>query len=70
MNKGITYNVPPSYPVFDMKSSEFANNNKLTTQVQVNQTPTTPTFIIQLSSLYMKPKLKWPKWSKWSKWSK
>ena len=50
MNKGTTYDVPPSYPVFDMKSSVFANNNKLTTQVQVNQTPTTPTFIIQLLS--------------------
>jgi len=50
MNKGTTYDVPPSYPVFDMKSSVFTNNNKLTTQVQVNQTPTTPTFIIQLPS--------------------
>ena len=50
MNKGITYNVSSSYPVFDMKSSVFANNNKLTTQIQVNQIPATPTFIIQLPS--------------------
>jgi SAM domain (Sterile alpha motif) len=48
MNKGSTYDVPPSYPVFDMKSSTLGNKSKLATQVQVNQTPTTPTFIIQL----------------------
>ena len=33
-----------------MKSSLFVNKNKLATQVQDNQTPATPTFIIQLLS--------------------
>src|SRR2546429_9990480 len=51
MNKGTTYDVPLSYPVFDMKSSITINKNNLRTQTQVNQTLSTPTptpIIIQL----------------------
>ncbi|CAB5342138.1 unnamed protein product [Rhizophagus irregularis] len=52
INKGATYEVPPSYPTFDAKSSVFVNKNNLTTQTQVSQTlPTTSTpIIIQLPS--------------------
>ncbi|PKY59814.1 hypothetical protein RhiirA4_482887 [Rhizophagus irregularis] len=52
INKGATYEVPPSYPTFDAKSSVSVNKNNLTTQTQVSQTvPATPTpIIIQLPS--------------------
>ncbi|GBB88277.1 hypothetical protein RclHR1_14820002 [Rhizophagus clarus] len=57
INKGTTYDIPPSYPVFDMKLSVFINKNNLTTQTQVNQTSTTSTpIIIQLpSQFYQNP---------------
>ena len=57
MNKGATLEVPPSYPVFDMKSSVSVNSkNNLTTQTQVNQTPAPPAppapIIIQLPNQF------------------
>jgi len=55
MNKGTTYDVPPSYPVFDMKSSVTINKNNLGTQTQVNQTLSTPTptpIVIQLPNQF------------------
>jgi len=54
MNKGTTYDIPPSYPVFDMKSSVTVNKNNLTTQAaQVNQTLSTPTpIVIQLPNQF------------------
>ena len=59
MNKGTTYDVPPSYPVFDMKSSVTINKNNLGTQTQVNQTLSTPTptpIVIQLpNQFYQNP---------------
>src|SRR2546421_3085280 len=59
MNKETTYDVPPSYPVFDMKSSVTINKNNLGTQTQVNQTLSTPTpipIIIQLpNQFYQNP---------------
>ena len=59
MNKGTTYDVPPSYPVFDMKSSVTINKNNLETQAQVNQTLSTPTptpIVIQLpNQFYQNP---------------
>ncbi|CAB4489346.1 unnamed protein product [Rhizophagus irregularis] len=52
INKGATYEVLLSYPIFDAKSSVSVNKNNLTTQTQVSQTvPATPTpIIIQLPS--------------------
>ncbi|CAB5345181.1 unnamed protein product [Rhizophagus irregularis] len=51
INKGTTYDIPPSYPVFDMKSSVFINKNNSATQMQNSQTSNTPTPIfIQLPS--------------------
>ena len=63
MNKGTTYDIPPSYPVFDMKSSITADKNNLTTQAQVSQpipaltSTSTPTpIIIQLpNQFYQNP---------------
>ena len=59
MNKGTTYDVPPSYPVFDMKSSITINKNNLGIQTQVNQILSTPTptpIIIQLpNQFYQNP---------------
>ena len=59
MNKGTTYDVPPFYPVFDMKSSVTINKNNLATQTQVNQTLSTPTptpIVIQLpNQFYQNP---------------
>ena len=59
MNKGTTYDVPSSYPVFDIKSSITINKNNLGTQTQVNQTLSTPTptpIIIQLpNQFYQNP---------------
>jgi hypothetical protein len=57
MNKGTTYDVPPSYPVFDMKSSVTINKNNLGTQAQVNQTLSAPTpIVIQLpNQFYQNP---------------
>lgn len=57
INNGTTYDVPPSYPVFDMKSSVCVNKNNLATQAQhtaqVNQTPIpTPIFIQLPNQLY------------------
>ncbi|CAB5378789.1 unnamed protein product [Rhizophagus irregularis] len=57
INKGTTYDIPPSYPVFDMKSSVFINKNNSATQMQNSQTSNTPTPIfIQLpSQVYQNP---------------
>ncbi|GBC09429.1 hypothetical protein RclHR1_08860002 [Rhizophagus clarus] len=57
INKGTTYDIPPSYLVFDMKSNVFINKNNLTTQTQINQTFTIPIpIIIQLpSQFYQNP---------------
>ncbi|RGB24483.1 hypothetical protein C1646_773040 [Rhizophagus diaphanus] len=43
INKRTTYDIPTSYPVFDMKSNGFINKNNLTMQMQNNQTSNTPT---------------------------
>ncbi|GES81985.1 hypothetical protein GLOIN_2v1473341 [Rhizophagus clarus] len=44
INKGTTYEIPPSFPTFDIvKSGVSVNKNNLTTQAQVSQVPpTTP----------------------------
>ncbi|POG66026.1 hypothetical protein GLOIN_2v1880119 [Rhizophagus irregularis DAOM 181602=DAOM 197198] len=57
INKRTTYDIPPSYPVFDMKSSVFINKNNSATQMQNSQTSNTPTPIfIQLpSQVYKNP---------------
>src|SRR5829696_7959724 len=59
MNKGTTYDILPSYPVFDMKSSVTINKNNLGTQAQVNQTLSTPTptpIVVQLpNQFYQNP---------------
>jgi hypothetical protein len=53
VNNGTTYEVPPSYPAFDVKSSVSVNKNNLTTQAsQVIQTPTPAPIIIQLPSQF------------------
>ncbi|GBC01639.1 hypothetical protein RclHR1_42720001, partial [Rhizophagus clarus] len=49
INKGTTYEIPPSYPTFDVKSSISINKNNLVMQAQVSHAPTTPVpIIIQL----------------------
>ncbi|PKK59967.1 hypothetical protein RhiirC2_794034 [Rhizophagus irregularis] len=53
INKGTTYEIPPSFPTFDIvKSGVFVNKNNLITQAQVSQTPSTTSavapIIIQL----------------------
>ncbi|PKK61026.1 hypothetical protein RhiirC2_761170, partial [Rhizophagus irregularis] len=49
INKETTYDIPPSYPVFYMKSSVFINKNNSATQMQNSQTFNTPSPIfIQL----------------------
>ncbi|CAB4415334.1 unnamed protein product [Rhizophagus irregularis] len=54
INEAATYEVPPSYPTFDAKSSVSVNKNNLTAQTQVSQAlPATPTpIIIQLPSQF------------------
>ncbi|GES84314.1 hypothetical protein GLOIN_2v1473341 [Rhizophagus clarus] len=42
INKGTTYEIPPSFPTFDIvKSDVSVNKNNLTTQAQVSQAPST-----------------------------
>ena len=49
MNKGTTYEVPSSFPTFDIKSGVSINKNNLTTQVQAQASTSTITpIIIQL----------------------
>ncbi|GBC25675.2 hypothetical protein GLOIN_2v1473341 [Rhizophagus irregularis DAOM 181602=DAOM 197198] len=54
INEAATYEVPPSYPTFDAKSSVSVNKNNLTAQTQVSQAlPATATpIIIQLPSQF------------------
>ena len=51
MNKGSTYEIPPSYPTFNMKSGVFANKNNLSIQSQIPPTPAPVNpIVIQLPS--------------------